>query len=92
MNEEKKIKSPHNLMLKDRKSLNLTGVSDVDSFDEKIVVLYTDYGKLTIKGENLHIDNLNLNSGELAIDGKIFSITYTGNKPKPKSLFSKVFK
>lgn len=92
MNEEKKIKVPHTLVLKDRKSLNVTGVSDVDSFDEKEVVVYTDYGELTIKGEDLHIGNLNLDSGELAVDGRICSMVYTSNKTKSKGLISKIFK
>lgn len=92
MAEQKKLKVPHSLILKDRKSLNVTGVSDVDSFDDQVIVVYTDYGELTVKGSGLHIDSLDLSSGELTFNGKINSMIYTENKPKSMSLFSKIFK
>lgn len=92
MNDQKKLKAPHSLILKDRKSLNVTGVSDVDSFDDKVIVVYTDYGELTVRGNGLHIDSLDLSSGELTFNGKINSMIYTENKPKSTSLFSKIFR
>ena len=62
--EKKTVQMPHQLILEDRRALTLSGVSDVDSFDEMTVIVYTDLGELTIKGENLHINRLNLESGD----------------------------
>ena len=92
MTDVKKIKVPHTLILNDRKSLSVTGVSDVDSFDDQVIVVYTDYGELTVKGEKLHISNLNLESGELTFDGCISSMVYTENKTKSSGIFSKLFR
>ena len=78
MTEDKKIlQMPHQLILEDRRALTVSGVSDVDSFDELTVVVYTDLGELTVKGENLHINRLNLESGELMLEGHIQSLVYT---------------
>ena len=93
MNEEIKQKIPHSLILDNRKSLSIAGVSDVDSFDEQTVVVYTSIGELTIKGEQLHINNLNLETGDLKIDGKVGSLVYSENKsPQNKGFFTKLFK
>lgn len=94
MSEEKsKGKMSHNLMLDNRKSLSISGVSDVDSFDEQIVVVYTDIGELTIKGKNLHINKLNIDVGEMQIEGQIDSLVYNDNKPLSEGgLFSRLFK
>lgn len=91
MNEDK-IRMPHSLILKDRAQLNLSGVTDVDSFDESTIVAYTDYGELTVKGENLHINMLNIDTGDLSIDGRVSSLIYLENQPKSTSFFSKVFR
>ena len=71
MEENKKL--THNLILKSRKELSITGVVDVDSFDEETVIAYTDIGELTVKGENLHISKINLDTGDLFIDGTLSS-------------------
>lgn len=83
---------PHSLILKDRKEISLTGVTDVDSFDENSIVAYTNYGELTINGNELHISALNTDSGELSIDGEITSLIYLDNKPKAEGFFKKVFR
>ncbi len=93
MNTEKKnIKMPHSLILEDRKSLVVTGVSDVDSFDEETITVYTDYGELTVKGKLLHVSKLSVETGELILDGQILSLTYTESKSNGTSLLSKLFK
>lgn len=83
---------PHNLIMQDRKSLSVTGVSDVDSFDEHTVIMYTNMGELTVKGDDLHINKLNVDTGDVALEGKIYSLSYTDDTPKGKSLLSKLFK
>lgn len=83
---------PHNIVLKDRTSLTVTGVTDVDSFDEMTIVAYTDIGELTIKGTDLKINRLNTETGELSVDGTVTALTYLDQQPKSTSFFSKVFR
>lgn len=93
MSEEKKnVKLSHNLILKERKSLNISGVLDVDSFDDNAVVAYTDLGELTIKGSNLHISKINLDSGDLELDGEVYALEYAEDRPAEKGFFSKLFR
>ena len=90
MNESKdKIIMPHSALLKDRQELHLSGVTDVDSFDETGIVAYTDIGELSIGGENLHITKLSLETGEVDISGRIDAIVYldSGAKQKKRRLF-----
>ncbi len=74
-----------NLSLENRKKLDLTGVTDVDSFDEKKILLYTQLGELTIQGRNLHINAINVETGKMSIEGDIYSVVY-GEKSKTKQL------
>ena len=93
MTEDKKtVKIPHSLILENRKSLTATGVSNVDSFDEQTVVAYTDLGELVIKGRGLHINKLNIETGELTLAGDIVSMSYSDNQPSGTGFFSKLFK
>ena len=90
--EKKDVKLSHNLILKERKSLNISGVLDVDSFDDNSVVAYTDLGELTIKGSNLHINKINLDSGDLELDGEVYSLEYAEDRPAERGFFSKLFR
>ena len=90
--EKKDIKLSHNLILKERKSLNISGVLDVDSFDDNAVVAYTDLVELTIKGSNLHINKINLDSGDLELDGEVYSLEYAEDRPAERGFFSKLFR
>jgi sporulation protein YabP len=83
---------PHNCILEDRRTLSVTGVNDVDSFDEQTIVAVTDLGELTIRGEKLHITRLSLEIGELQVEGNIASLSYTDVAPKSTSLWGKVFR
>lgn len=92
--EKKIVKLPHNIILEDRKSLSISGVEDIDSFDENSVILFTNIGELTIRGENLHINMLNVETGELTLDGNIYALLYsqdTATKSR-SGVFSKIFK
>jgi sporulation protein YabP len=77
-----------------RKSLDITGVSNVDSFDNEEFLLETECGYLTVRGQNLHMKNLSLEQGLVSIEGTIHSIAYLdGNTgTKSKGLFGKMFK
>ena len=88
------IKSPHNLFLKERTQLSVTQVKDVDTFDESKIVLFTNEETIEIEGYNLHIQKLDIASGELIIEGEIMSILYSdkGYGGKQKSFFKKLLK
>lgn len=93
MTEEKKNTfSQHNCILEDRRTLSVSGVNDVDSFDEQTIIAATDSGELTIRGEKLHITRLSLEIGELQVEGNISALSYTDNVPKSSGFFSKVFR
>ena len=95
MAEEKKMmKIPHNVILEDRRVLTVSGVTDIDSFDEQTVILFTDLGELTVKGEDLHINKLNVDSGELSVEGTIYGLSYAepDNKPAGGGILSKLFR
>lgn len=93
MSEEKRtIRLPHNVILEDRKALTISGVVDIDNFDEETVVLFTDMGELTIKGRDLHINKLNVDTGELTMEGEVFSLLYSEEDKRGTSFFSKLFK
>ena len=81
----------HTLMLDSRGKLVLTGAEDVSGFNEETVSVLTAWGRLIIKGERLHIDKLNLESGDVSIDGKINAMLYIGNDSS-RSKLSRLFK
>lgn len=83
----------HNIILENRKKLSLSGVEDVDSFDEDCITLYTQTGTLAVKGSDLHINKLSVESGEVIVEGDIDSLTYSdddGNRSA--GFFSKLFR
>ena len=85
----------HKVNITGRKSLQITGVKDVKSFDEKEVELETSAGMLNIKGEGLHVRSLNLERGEIDMDGLVNNLTYTeisSFKKKSESMLSRMFK
>ena len=90
--ERKVIKQPHNVIMEDRKIVTVSGVADIDSFEEQTVILYTDMGELTIKGYNLHINKLNVDTGELSVEGEIYSLVYADEQPSKGGFLSKLFK
>ena len=93
MPEEKNMNLiPQNCILEDRKKLSVSGVNDVESFDEETIIASTRLGELTIRGEKLHITHLSLEVGEMSLEGNIASITYADVVPKNTSFLSRVFR
>lgn len=92
--EEKRLLSSHKLMLENRHGGTVTGVRDVNSFDEKGILLFTEAGKLMIKGEQLHVKRLNLEKGEVDLEGKVDSMTYLSKESdkKQESLLKRMFR
>ena len=84
----------HEIIISERRSLRVSGVRDVDSFDEGGAVLKTDMGELTVEGEELKIGTLDTERGEVSLSGKINGLFYSddGQSSEKKGLFSKMFK
>ena len=84
-----------NLILENRGKLSISGVLDVLSFDDQVVILETELGLLTVKGENIRINKLSIDTSEVIVEGSISSLNYSDNKNTDKtkgSLISKIFK
>lgn len=92
---EEKLGVSHRLTLNNRDRGNLTGILDVISFNESQIVLDTDMGLLTIRGKDLHVSRLSLEKGEIDIEGRTDSFTYSSNESIRKdgqSFLSRLFK
>lgn len=80
----------HTLTLTDRSNLSLTGINDVDAFNEQEIVAMCDSQELVIKGELLHIEELSIDAGLMTVSGRISSLTYN-EKVTKASVFKRLF-
>ena len=83
--------SPQRIELSGRESLTVSGVEDVERFDETEIVMNTSLGVLVVTGDSLHIGKLSLDGGELHVDGRIDGINYEEEQPSRSGLFSRLF-
>lgn len=93
--EEKGTSGNHKLIVNNRKGAALTGVTDVIAFDMNEVLLETELGMLMVKGKDLHVNKLNLEKGEVDIEGGIDSMTYSevsDYSKKGESLLGRLFR
>lgn len=85
--------APHTLTLENRKTLTLSGVTDLDRFDEREIVLYTSQGELTVTGRDLHINAVSIETGNLSIEGDVWSLQYGDRDIRsPLSLLRRLFR
>ena len=94
-NMETKLKEEqvHQVTMKNRNEMTVTGVEDVDSFDDDKVIVYTTEGVMTVKGAGFRINRLNVDIGELEIEGEIDNIGYEeGHKTEKGNFFGKIFR
>ena len=89
-NDHSSAYSAHRLTLEGRERLTISGVEDVERFDETGIVMTTAAGVLTVTGENLHIGQLSLDGGELHVDGRIDSVTYEDDGGGRKGFLSRL--
>ncbi|ACJ32437.1 spore coat-associated protein [Anoxybacillus flavithermus NBRC 109594] len=84
----------HDIVMRSRRTLEITGVKQVESFDNEEFLLETVMGFLSVKGQNLQMKNLDVDKGIVSIKGKIFEIIYLDehHTEKAKGFFSKLFK
>lgn len=81
----------HRLELMGREHLTVSGVEDVERFDETGIVMSTSAGTLVVTGEDLHIGKLSLDGGELHVDGRIDSVSYEDQGTGRGGFFSRLF-
>ena len=81
----------HRLELVGRERLTVSGVEDVERFDENGIVMSTSAGVLVVTGEDLHIGKLSLDGGELHVDGRIDSVSYEDQGQGRGGFFSRLF-
>ena len=94
MDEKPKLARKHSLDMENREKARITGVNDVISFDLENVLLETDYGMMTIHGDDLHVRRLSVEKGEVDVDGCIDAIQYSDVKnyaKKGSSVMSRLF-
>lgn len=92
MVEDKTIYKNQNIVIEDRNRISISGVEQVDSFNDTTIVLSTIKGGLSIKGEELNISKLNLDEGSVKISGMINSLIYISKEGVPKNFIGKIFK
>ena len=95
--EERKSASVNiiqNIVLENRGKLSISGVLDVLSFDDQVVIVETDLGLLNVKGENLRINKLSIDTSEVVVEGDICSLSYSDRDIEKKggSILGKIFK
>lgn len=97
MVELEKEKVTQNILLENREHMGVSGVDEVDSFNEKQITAFTTLGFITIKGSSLHIKKFNTNTRELNITGRIDEIKYSNGEKREtnhslNNFFNKLFK
>ena len=67
----------HEIILRDRETVTATGIVEVESFDDREIVLLTDLGTMVLRGEDLHVEQINLESGEFSCTGLVTGLQYS---------------
>ena len=81
-----------NVIIENRKRLNISGVKDVLNFDDETILLDTSLGKMTIKGEGLHIESFNATNGDLCALGKVYAVVYMTDAKTSGGFLARVFR
>ena len=84
-----------NIILENRNKLSISGVNDVLSFDDQIVILETDLGMLTVKGDDLRINKLSIDTSEVVVEGNIYNLSYSEKQAHKSTVgifLGKIFK
>jgi len=93
MEDKNKGFKEQNIVIQNREKAVVTGVVDIHSFDDELVIVQTDLGLLTIKGESLKMNKLNLDNNELIIEGRASAIAYSDAvQNKKQGIMNKLFK
>lgn len=82
----------HNVIMESRKKLSVSGVEDVESFNESEIILHTNMGVLIVGGTGLHINKLTIDNGEVMIDGEVAELRYAGQTENSGGFLKRLFK
>jgi len=81
----------HNVTLSGRSKLTISGVDDVENFDENLIVLHTTAGIMVVRGGDLRVEKLSINGGELDVNGRVDAIEYEEDRRQSGGLFKRLF-
>jgi len=81
----------HSVTLEERERLCITGVEEVESFDEQTIVMVTVAGTLVVRGSDLHIEQRSLKGGQLQVEGQVESLTYEEDRGSRGGLLARLF-
>ena len=81
---------PHQIVLEERERLMISGVEEVESFDENTIWLSTAWGDLEVQGEDLHIEKLSLDGGDLKVEGRVHALIYQESRREKGDLLSRL--
>lgn len=84
--------APHHVVIENRQSLTVSGVEDVERFDENTIVLSTSMGSMVVTGEDLHIEKLSLDGGDLKVEGHVDAISYEDDGNERGGFLSRLFR
>ena len=82
MNEQNKTNKNHGIILENREHLVISGVLDVIGFDDETVLMETELGQLTVKGQNLKVLSFTVEAGSISVEGSVSALVYTGASKK----------
>jgi len=89
--ERLRVGTAHTVTLEERQRLCITGVEEVESFDENAIVMDTTAGTLVVRGSGLHIEQLSLDGGQLRVEGQVESMTYEEDAGGRGGLLARLF-
>lgn len=82
----------HHILLEGRRQLSISGVEEVESFDENTIVMSTTQGTLVVRGEELHIEKLSLDGGDLRVEGMVESLNYEEAQRERGGFFARLLR
>ena len=88
---QQSVKKPHNLSLEGRKKLAVSGVEEVESFDDREIVMHTSMGTLTVEGEELTVGRLSVETGDVNVQGRIDALLWQETERGGRGLWGKLF-
>ena len=89
--ERADVQIPHNIIMQNRERLSVSGVQDVENFDDREILLYTSCGKLTVRGEGLRVERLSVEEGDLTVEGTVDTLEYSAEIRGKSGLLSRLF-
>lgn len=89
---EENVNIIQNVIIENRKKINISGVKEVISFDEETILLDSALGKITVKGEDLHVESFITDTGELSVNGKIYAAVYMSDVKSSGGFISRLFR